>query len=82
MTGSREAADLLLERAEICLALFGMAADSPEHTAAAKRLREIHSDPEVARILGKATPPPEGAEWVPTRDEPGEPAVVHWPPAA
>ena len=50
MTDYRAAADLLVERAEICRALFGMAADSAERTAAATRLREIHSDPEVARI--------------------------------
>jgi hypothetical protein len=52
MNNSRSVADLLLERAEVCLALFGMAADSPQRTAAAKRLREIHADPAVARILG------------------------------
>jgi hypothetical protein len=82
MTSSRAAADLLLERAAICGALFGMAADRPGRSDAAIRLCEIHSDPEVARILGKAMPPPEGAEWVPTPDEPGEPEVVRWPPDA
>jgi hypothetical protein len=54
----------------------------PERAAAVKRLREIHADPEVARILGKATPLPEGADWVPTPDEEGEPEVVRWPPDA
>ena len=74
---------MLLERAEICLALFGMAADSAGRTSAAKRLREIHADPAVARILEKATPtarPIDGAAWVTTPDAEGEPEEVHWPP--
>jgi hypothetical protein len=85
MSGSRAAADLLVERAEICGTLFGMAADSAERTAAAKRLREIHADPAVARILEKTTAtarPIAGAAWGPTPDEPGEPEIVRWPPDA
>jgi hypothetical protein len=86
MTGSRGTADLLLERAEICHTLFGMAADSPERVAAANRLREIHSDPAVARILEKATsatPSAEVAEWVtPKPPDEGAPEMVAWPPDA
>jgi hypothetical protein len=85
MTSSRAAADLLIERAEICRALFAMAADSPERIAAAKRLREIHADTAVARILEKAAPtapPGDVAAWVPTPDEPGEPETVRWPSPA
>jgi len=86
MTNSRSVADLLLERAEIVNALFGMAADSPERAAAATRLREIHAAPAVARILEKATPtaspapPGDVAAWVPTPDGSGEPDTVRWPP--
>lgn len=83
MTDSRSVADLLVERAELCRAIFGMAADSAERTAAAKRLRAIHGDPGVARILEKATPttPPTAvAAWVPTPDAPGEVEVIPWPP--